>query len=54
MEAGGIFPAVLNAAFRCRTGLQDALTAAADTVAEKYIGAEASAMVGASCWRKLL
>ena len=53
MEAGALFPGVLNAALGAGAGLQDALTAAADTVAEKYIGAEASAMVGASVGESL-
>ena len=53
MEAGGLFPGVLNALMGAGVGLQDALSAAADTVAEKYIGAEASALVGANVGQSL-
>ncbi|GIS27059.1 MAG: hypothetical protein CM15mP127_14320 [Gammaproteobacteria bacterium] len=38
MEAGALFPGVLNAALGAGAGLQDALTAAADTVAEIFWG----------------
>ena len=53
MEAGALFPGVLNAALGAGAGLQDALTAAADTVAEKYVGAEVSAVVGAGVGESL-
>ena len=53
MEAGALFPGVLNAYLGAGAGLQDALAAAADTVAEKYVGAEVSAVIGASVGESL-
>ena len=53
LDAGALFPGVLNAQMAAGVGLQDALIAAADTVAEIYIGAEASAVVGANVGQSL-
>jgi hypothetical protein len=49
MEAAGIFPAVMNAHLAIDpTNLEGALAAAADSVAILYVGADTSAIIGAS------
>jgi hypothetical protein len=49
LEAAGIFPAVMNAHLAVDpTNLEGALAAAADSVAILYVGADTSALIGAS------
>ena len=45
LEAGGIFPAVLEGMLGAGMGLEDALTAAADSVASVYVEADTSALI---------
>ena len=46
LEAGGIFPAVLEGLLGAGLGLEDALAGAADSVAILYVGADTSALIG--------
>ena len=48
LEAGGIFPAVLEGLLSAGLGLEAALTGAADSVAINYVGSDTSAMIAAS------
>ena len=47
MEAAAMFPAVMNAHLLAGAGLEDALAAAADSIASLYVGADTAAAIAA-------